>query len=70
MKSFKLFKYAQVQRAFPFLYFNILLFLPPCPKACGILVHQPGIEPTPPALKAEVLTNGPPGKFLSFPSNS
>ena len=70
MKSLKLFKYAQVQRAFPFLYFNILFFLQPCAKAYGILVPQPGIEPTPPALKAEVLTTGLPGKSLSFPLNS
>ena len=31
-------------------------------KACGILVPQPGIEPTPSALKGEVLTPGSPGK--------
>ena len=31
-------------------------------QACGILVPQPGIEPTPSALEAEVLTPGPPGK--------
>ena len=32
-------------------------------EACGILAVQPGIEPAPPALKGEVLTTGPPGKF-------
>ena len=31
-------------------------------KAFGILAFQPGIEPTPLALKGEVLTTGPPGK--------
>ena len=33
-------------------------------KACGILAPSPGIEPTSPALKSEVLTSGPPGKSL------
>ena len=31
-------------------------------KASGILVSQPGNEPTPPALEGKVLTTGPPGK--------
>ena len=31
-------------------------------QACGILVPQPGVEPTPSALEVEVLTPGPPGK--------
>ena len=30
--------------------------------ACGILVPQPGIEPTLPTLEGEVITIGPPGK--------
>ena len=30
--------------------------------ACGFLVPQPGIEPTPPALQSGFLTTGPPGK--------
>ena len=30
--------------------------------ACGILAPRPGIEPTPPALEARVLTTGTPGK--------
>ena len=33
-------------------------------EACGILAPRPGIELTPPALEGEVLTTGPPGKFL------
>ena len=33
-----------------------------CPKACGILVSRPGIEPAPPALEGRFLTTGPPGK--------
>ena len=33
-------------------------------NAYGILASQPGIEPTPPALEAKVLTTGPPGKSL------
>ena len=33
-----------------------------CPKACGILVPQPGIEPMSPALQGESLTTAPPGK--------
>ena len=32
------------------------------PEAYGILVPQPGIKPTPSALKSEVLTTGPPAK--------
>ena len=36
-------------------------------KACGILVPQPGIDPTPPALEGEVLTTGPP-KHAEFKS--
>ena len=30
--------------------------------ACGILVPQPGSEPTPPALEGGLLPTGPPGK--------
>ena len=33
----------------------------PCHKHVG-LVPQPGIEPTPPALEARILTTGPPEK--------
>ena len=33
------------------------------PIACGILVPQPGIEPTSPALEGGFLTTGPPEKF-------
>ena len=33
-----------------------------CPAACGILVPQPGIEPTSPALEGGVFNTGPPGK--------
>ena len=32
-------------------------------EACEILVPQPGIEPTPPALEGRVLTTRPSGKF-------
>ena len=32
------------------------------PAAYGILVPQPGIEPTSPALEGRFFTNGPPGK--------
>ena len=32
------------------------------PKACGILVPQPGIKPTSSALEGGFLTTGPPGK--------
>ena len=35
-------------------------------EACGILALRPGIKPTPPALKGEVLTTGPPGKSLEY----
>ena len=42
---------------------NSVLFWPCC-TACGILVPQPEIEPTPPALEAGVLTTGLPGKSL------
>ena len=33
-----------------------------CPKACGILVPQPGMEPTSPAPEGRFLTTEPPGK--------
>ena len=36
------------------------------PEACGILVPQPGIYPTTPALEGDVLTTGPPGKSLTI----
>ena len=36
-----------------------------CPTACGILITQPGIKPTFPALEDGVLTNGPPVQFSS-----
>ena len=43
-----------------------------CSQACGILVPQPGVEPTSPALEGRFLTTGPPGKSpgacLSFPA--
>lgn len=32
-----------------------------CPKACGILVPQPGIKPMAPALEGGLLNTGPPG---------
>ena len=35
-------------------------------EACGILVPQPGIEPTTSALAGEVLTTGLPGKSLEM----
>ena len=35
-----------------------------CPAACEILVPQPGIEPTSPALEGRFFTTGPPGKSL------
>ena len=37
-----------------------------CPAACGILVPQLRIKPASPALEGRFLTNGPPGKSLSF----
>ena len=33
-------------------------------EACGILSPWPGTEPAPSALEGEVVTTGPPGKFL------
>ena len=41
------------------LLFYLLIFL--APHGMWILVPQPGIEPTPPALEGEVLTTGPSG---------
>ena len=41
------------------LYFNFLAVR----HVRSIPVPQPGIEPAPPALKGEVLTTGPPGKY-------
>ena len=37
-----------------------------CFTACGILVPQPGIKPTSPALEGRFLTTGPPGKSPVF----
>ena len=36
-----------------------------CSVACGILVPQPGIKPSPSALEGGFLTTGPPGKSPS-----
>ena len=36
-----------------------------CPSPCGILVPQPGIKPTSPALEGWFYTTGPPGKSLT-----
>ena len=36
------------------------------PEACRILTSRPGIEPTLPALKGEILTTGLPGKFAIY----
>ena len=33
-------------------------------KPCGILIPQPGVRPTPPALGGKAFTTGPPGKSL------
>ena len=33
-----------------------------CCEACGNLVPQPGIKPTPYTLEGKVVTTGPPGK--------
>ena len=41
----------------------LFLFFWQCHAACRILVPQPGIEPVSPALGAQSLTIGPPGKF-------
>ena len=35
-----------------------------CPAACGILVPQPGVEPTFPALEGGFFTTGPPERSL------
>ena len=45
-----------LQNCFCFMFWIFVL------EACGILAPRPGIEPAPPALEGEVLTNGPPGK--------
>ena len=37
-----------------------------CPVACGILLPQPGIEPTSSASQDRFLTTGPPGKSWEF----
>ena len=34
-----------------------------CPRACGILVPQPGIKPVSPALEGRFFTARPPGKY-------
>ena len=38
----------------------------PCCAACGILVPQPGTDPTPPAMECGVLTTGLLGKSLGL----
>ena len=43
---------------------TIYLFIWPHRTACGILVPQPGIKPGSTAVKALVLTTGPPGNSL------
>ena len=35
-----------------------------CSEAYEILVHSPGIEPVSSSLQGEILTSGPPEKFL------
>ena len=35
-------------------------------NACGILVPWPGMETSPQSLNGEVLTIGPPGKYLLY----
>ena len=37
-----------------------------CPRACGILLLWPGMEPMSPALKGRLLTTGPLGKSQYF----
>ena len=46
-----------------FLKFNLFNFWPH-PAACWILVPQPGVKPTPPALTSRVLTTRPLGRSL------
>ena len=43
-------------------YASLLCFVFFDQKACGILVPRQGIKPAPPALEAEALTTGSPGK--------
>ena len=45
----------------------ILFIFGLCCEVCRILGPQPGIEPTPSAVKGRVLTTGPPGKSLNLP---
>ena len=44
------------------LFFLVVVHGLSCPLACGILVTQPKIEPTSPALEGGVLATGPPEK--------
>ena len=48
------------------LIYNVVLedFVGPCREACGILIPQPGVQPTVPALQGGFLTTGPPEKFV------
>ena len=46
----------------------LLLFCVFGHEACGILASQPGIELAPLALEDQVLTTGPPGKWLAWKS--
>ena len=46
------------------LFFFFLMFWSFGREACGVLVPQPGIEPTPRALEGKVLTIGLPDKSL------
>ena len=55
-----------LQHCFCYNIASVVCFVLGGPKVCGILAPQPGIEPAPPALEGEVLTTGPPEKFLTI----
>ena len=67
MKSFFFFWWAVLKVFVEFVTISLLfyiLFFFFGPGACGILVPLPGIKPALSTLEHEILTTGPPGKFL------
>ena len=51
---------------------SLVVHMLSCSDTCGVLVPQPGIEPTSPALQGGLLATGPPGEspeiiFLMHP---
>lgn len=57
-----MFIYVELFTVSSYYLFCFCFFFWPQHTTCGILVPQPAMEPTPPAVEAQVSTTGPPGK--------